>query len=112
MQHLTDTLTISATRLGDLAREITLQLGEWGHHKHFGYSVENSYLGKPTVTFAVSAQADDRTRLDFIDAFAIAMDAKVRLDDHGDGGQLMSVSFEYDLTGIRVMALVSVGGVR
>jgi hypothetical protein len=106
--QISDTLTISATRLMDLAREVTLRLGEWQYHKHLVVSVNNWQLGRPAVFFTLTADADRQTRLDFIDAFAVALDERVRTLPRQGGGWLMSVS--YRDSGVCVGASVQVLG--
>ncbi|WP_435110113.1 hypothetical protein [Nocardiopsis synnemataformans] len=109
MIQISDTLTISATRLMDLAREVTLQLGEWQYHKHLVVSVNNWQLGRPSVYFTLTHEADRQTRLDFIDAFATALDERVRTLPRQGGGWLMSVSYR-DVSGVSVGASVQVLG--
>lgn len=111
MIQISDTLTISATRLLDLAREVTLQLGEWQYHKHL--VVHLSHSGRPTVYFTLADDADDTTRADFIDAVSTALDKPIRSLPCQSGGVLMSVSSSgYDLTRVVVSASVTVGGAR
>lgn len=110
MIQITDTLTISATRLGDLAREVVLQLGDWQFHKNLTYSVSNWQLGSPTVFFTLTDHADDDTRTEFIDAFAQSQDAAVRTFRRHTGGHLMSVTIpNFNFTGVTVSASVNVG---
>jgi methionine synthase II (cobalamin-independent) len=106
--QISDTLTISATRLMDLAREVTLQLGEWQYHKHLVVSVNNWQIAGPSVFFTLSADADRQARLDFIDAFATAVDERVRTLPRQGGGWLMSVSYQDG--GVSVGASVQVHG--
>lgn len=106
--QISDTLTISATRLMDLAREVTLQLGEWQYHKHLVVSVNNWQIARPSIFFTLSADADRTTRLDFIDAFAMAVDGRVRTLPRQGGGWLMSVSYQEG--GVSVGASVQVLG--
>lgn len=110
MIQITETLSISATRLMDLAREVTLRLGEWQYHKHLRVAVSNSQLGRPAIFFTLTHDADRSTRLDFIDAFAVAMDEKVHTTpSHYDGGWLMSVGYQ-DVSGVHVGASVTITG--
>lgn len=109
MTQTTDTPTISATRLFDVAREVTLRLGEWQFSRHLVASVSAHQVGGPSVFFTLSPSASDSDRLDFIDAFAAAHGMPVTAYPQG-GGQLLAVSVREDLSPVSVSASVSVGG--
>ncbi|GAA0972527.1 hypothetical protein Q7689_00070 [Nocardiopsis tropica] len=109
MTYLTDTLTISATRVLDLARDVTLQLGEWQFHRDLTVSVNNRHGGAPLVYMSLSPDANDSTRREFIDAFAAAMDTPVAVLPCRAGGHLLSVSVsDFDRSGVTVAASVQV----
>ncbi|WP_433701834.1 hypothetical protein [Nocardiopsis sp. CA-288880] len=109
MTYLTDTLTISATRILDLARDVTAELGEWQFHRDLVVSVNNRHGGAPLVYVSLSPDADDTTRREFIDAVAQALDTPVTALPCRAGGHLLSVSVaDYDRTGVTVAASVQV----
>lgn len=115
MTQLTDTVPISATRLMDVARDITLQLGEWQHHPNLTMHISNRQMGNPGVFFSMSWDAPEATMRDFIDAFAFAMNAPVETVSRRPGSQLLVVNVRDEhLSPIRVSASVTVtlGGVR
>ncbi|QVJ03017.1 hypothetical protein KGD82_13360 [Nocardiopsis eucommiae] len=112
MTHITDTLTISATRLMDLSREVLLQLGEWQYHRHLTVHASNHQGDAPSVFVTLSQDADELSRRDFIDAFSMAMDVPVRTFEDGAGWLLVVPIPDYDSTGVTVSASVSVGGAR
>ncbi|MEU0236836.1 hypothetical protein ABZ234_04030 [Nocardiopsis sp. NPDC006198] len=109
MKHLTDTLTISATRILDLAQQVAAELGEWQFHRDLVVSVNNRHCGAPLVYVSLSTSADQAARREFIDAFAGAMDAPVSPLPCRAGGWLMSVTVhDYDRSGVTVAASVQV----
>jgi len=107
--NLTDTLTISATRILDVARQITLQLGEWQYHRDLVVSVNTFHGDGPLVFVSLAATANDATRREFIDAVSQALDSPVSVLPRRAGGQLLSVSARgYDWSGVTVAASVQV----
>lgn len=110
MAHTTDTLTISATRLLDVARETTLRLGKWQYHQHLIVHLAAFQLGSPAVFFTLADGATRQERLDFIDEFAAAMGSPVATHPRSSGGWLMAVHASPDVLPVAVSASVNVGG--
>ena len=110
MTQLTDTPTISATRLLDAAREVTLRLGGWQCSRLLTVSVNTWQIDGPTVFFTLTDHADDAARRDFIEQFALAHRARLVSHSLASGGQLLAVTVREDLYPVRVSASVSVGG--
>lgn len=75
MTQLTDTVPISATRLMDVAREITLQLGEFQHHPHLMVTTFNRLAGRPHITFGlVGEEVPQADQSVFLDQLATILD--------------------------------------
>lgn len=110
MTQTTDTLTISATRLMDTARDVTLRLGAWQYHQHLVMHLATSQFGSPAVFFTLADGSTRQERLDFIDDFAVAMGSRVATHPRVSGGWLMAVHASPELLPVNVSASVSVGG--
>lgn len=100
MTQTTDTTPISATRLMDVAREITLQLGEFQHHPALTITTYNQLGSSPHVAILLSAdRATTADQAAFLDLLAIALDTVVRVSPTWIGS---AYSLGYRGTGVTV----------
>ena len=110
MTNLTETPTVSATRVLDVAHSVAAQLGDWAYHPELNITAHTHLVDGPHVHLSLSGRSVTHgEQAGFLEDLAAVLDTIVHVTPSWIG---TSATNDYRGTGVSVQAQARIGEVR